>query len=173
MNIKVELQLASPDEGVPAAGLFRDWVNAAASLAAVNARGDIDEAELAIRVVGSEESRALNHRYRRLDRPTNVLAFPAEVPEYVGEPALGDLVICRDVVLREAREQGKPEQAHWAHMVVHGTLHLLGHDHQDADQAREMEALEVQILDRLGYADPYRARAGSAPPAARAEDATP
>lgn len=173
MNIHVELQLASPGEDVPAAGQFRDWVNAAAGLAAGAAHGAIDEAELAIRVVGSEESRALNHRYRQLDRPTNVLAFPAEVPEYVGEPALGDLVICRDVVIREAREQGKPEQAHWAHMVVHGTLHLLGHDHQDADQAREMEALEVQILDRLGYADPYRARAGSAPPAARAEDATP
>lgn len=170
MKINVALQMAAADEGIPAADLFKRWANAAVRVAAGDRH---DAAELAIRVVGAEEGRALNHRYRHRDRATNVLAFPAEVPDYVDEPTLGDLVICRDVVIDEARRQGKAEEAHWAHMVVHGTLHLLGYDHRDAGQARVMEGLEVQILDGLGYADPYRAAAGPAQPAARAENGTP
>jgi len=166
MSAKVVLQLASPGESVPAASQFQRWV-------AATTASHREAAELTVRVVDADESRELNQRYRHKDSPTNVLAFPADVPDFVDEPALGDLVICRPVVMREAMEQAKPEEAHWAHMVVHGTLHLLGYDHQDDEQARQMEALEVQILGGLGYADPYRIPAGAAPPAVRAEDGTP
>jgi len=166
MSAKVVLQLASPGESVPAASQFQRWV-------AATTASHREAAELTVRVVDADESRELNQRYRHKDSPTNVLAFPADVPDFVDEPALGDLVICRPVVMREAMEQAKSEEAHWAHMVVHGTLHLLGYDHQDDEQARQMEALEVQILGGLGYADPYRIPAGAAPPAVRAEDGTP
>ncbi len=115
--------------------------------------------ELAIRVVGDDESRALNNDYRGKDKPTNVLSFPAELPEMVlaelDERPLGDLVICAPVVAREADEQGKPLAAHWAHMTVHGMLHLLGHDHIEATDAAVMEPLEIAILARLGWDDPY------------------
>ena len=94
---------------------------------------------------------------RRRGAELSVRAFPADLPDEIGLPFLGDLVICRSVVEREAAEQGKTPEAHWAHMVVHGTLHLLGYDHGSDDEAAEMEALEVQILRRLGYADPYEA----------------
>jgi probable rRNA maturation factor len=101
-------------------------------------------------VVGPAESRALNRRYRGKDKPTNVLSFPCEAP---GE--LGDVVICAPVVAREAREQGKAVAAHWAHMVVHGVLHLRGFDHIRAAQAKVMEARERAILARLSFPDPY------------------
>jgi probable rRNA maturation factor len=109
--------------------------------------------ELGIRVVGAGESRALNARWRGRDRPTNVLSFPA-APALRGRQ-LGDLVVCAPVVAREAREQGKPLAAHWAHMIVHGTLHLLGFDHARAADARRMEGRERRLLARLGIADPY------------------
>lgn len=120
--------------------------------------------ELGVRVVGSAESRRLNARYRGKDKPTNVLSFPP--PEAVrasgGRPGereqrpIGDLVICAQVVRSEARRQGKPLQAHWAHLVVHGALHLIGYDHERETEAKRMERREIAILRRLGFANPYR-----------------
>jgi probable rRNA maturation factor len=106
-------------------------------------------------VVGAAESRRLNRTYRGTDRPTNVLSFAAATGMPDGDRFLGDLVICSPVVAREARAQGKPLRAHWAHMVVHGTLHLLGFDHGRAAEARSMEAREAGILAQLGYGNPY------------------
>jgi probable rRNA maturation factor len=110
---------------------------------------------MCLRLVGSAESRRLDRVYRGKDRPTNVLSFPASAEERVATGMLGDLVVCAPVVAREAREQGKTLAAHWAHMVVHGTLHLLGYDHLAARDARAMEALEVAILGGFGFDDPY------------------
>jgi probable rRNA maturation factor len=117
------------------------------------------DGELGVRVVGSAESRRLNARYRGKDKPTNVLSFApyasiARSPEGVG--TLGDLVICAQVVRSEARQQGKPLQAHWAHLVVHGALHLIGYDHERAAEAKRMERREIAVLRRLGFANPYR-----------------
>src|SRR5690606_12322097 len=104
---------------------------------------------------GDEESQALNLLYRGKDKPTNVLSFPCELPAGVDLPVLGDLVICQPVVNLEAAEQNKASEAHWAHMVIHGTLHLLGYDHEDDEEARVMESLETQLLTQLGYPRPY------------------
>lgn len=116
--------------------------------------------ELGVRVVGSAESRRLNARYRGKDKPTNVLSFPAApLPGGRREDArpLGDLVICAQVVRSEAREQRKPLEAHWAHLVVHGALHLVGYDHVRDPEAKRMERREITVLRRLGFANPYRA----------------
>ena len=117
-------------------------------------------AELGVRVVGPAESRRLNARYRGQDKPTNVLSFPARVPAGITlQPKpLGDLVICAQVVRTEAREQGKALRAHWAHLVVHGTLHLIGYDHERRPDARRMERREITVLRRLGFANPYVSR---------------
>jgi len=111
--------------------------------------------ELAIRIVGLEEGQALNRDYRGKDYPTNVLSFPAELPPGVALPLIGDLAICAPVVAREAAEQGKKPTQHWAHMTVHGVLHLLGYDHLEDAEAERMESLETRILASLGIADPY------------------
>ena len=112
--------------------------------------------ELGVRVVGPAESRRLNARYRGKDKPTNVLSFPAvELPAGPERP-LGDLVICPDVLRVEAREQRKSLRAHWAHLVVHGTLHLVGYDHEDSADADRMERREIAVLRRLGFPNPYR-----------------
>ena len=111
--------------------------------------------ELTIRVVGEDESAQLNETYRGRSGPTNVLSFPFEVPDGVASALLGDLVICAPVVAREAAAQGKSVAAHWAHMVVHGCLHLQGYDHQTDADAEAMEALETRILASLGFSDPY------------------
>jgi probable rRNA maturation factor len=112
--------------------------------------------ELGVRVVGSAESRRLNGRYRGKDKPTNVLSFPpAPLPGGAARP-LGDLVICAQVVRSEARTQGKLLEAHWAHLVVHGALHLIGYDHEREAEAKRMERREVAVLRRLGFANPYR-----------------
>lgn len=156
VRLDVAVSYAAPRAGVPAAVSFRRWV--AAALA-----GRIREADLAIRVVGAKEGRALNRHYRGKDYATNVLSFPAEVgdgvtlPKGVVMPLLGDVVLCAPVVAREAREQKKPLAAHYAHLTVHGALHLLGWDHQDAREAECMEQLEREILAGLGVDDPYLA----------------
>ena len=152
-RLQVAIGYALPSrKGVPAAVSFRKW--AAAALA-----GRAGEAELAIRVVEEDEGRSLNRQYRGKDRPTNVLSFPADRPEGLPEgvklPLLGDLVICAPVVEREAREQGKPLAAHYAHLTVHGVLHLLGWDHENDRDAGRMEQREREILARLGIGDPY------------------
>lgn len=134
----------------PPEAAFREWLSAA--LAASGRESE----EVTVRVVDTAESQALNRDYRGRDAPTNVLSFPFEPPPGIEAPGiLGDLVICAPVVAREAAEQGKPERAHWAHMTVHGALHLLGHDHQHDAEAECMEAEERRILDGLGYPDPY------------------
>jgi probable rRNA maturation factor len=128
----------------PGPATLRRW----ARLAAGRRRG-----ELGIRVVGSGESRELNERWRGRGKPTNVLSFPA-APSLRGRQ-IGDIVVCAPVVAREARAQGKPLRSHWAHMVVHGTLHLVGFDHERPADARRMEGRERALLRRLGVADPY------------------
>ena len=149
VRLDVSVSYAAPRTGVPAATSFRKWVAAAL-------RGRIREADLAIRIVGAKEGRALNRHYRGKDYATNVLSFPAELPEGVKMPLLGDLVICAPVVAREAKEQKKPLTAHYAHLTVHGALHLLGWDHEDEREAEAMEQLEREILAELGIADPYQ-----------------
>ena len=109
-----------------------------------------------IRIVGKEEIRALNQQYRSINKTTNVLAFPADIPDCVDYPLLGDLAICAELVREEAALQRKPETAHWAHLTIHGTLHLIGHDHQHDDEAQVMETLETRILHKLGHSDPYQ-----------------
>ena len=148
VRLDVSVSYAAPRTGVPAATSFRKWVAAAL-------RGRIREADLAIRIVGAKEGRALNRHYRGKDYATNVLSFPAELPEGVKMPLLGDLVICAPVVAREAKEQHKPAVAHYAHLTVHGVLHLLGWDHDDDKEAEAMEQLERDIMQELGFADPY------------------
>ena len=110
---------------------------------------------LTIRLVDEEESRTLNRTYRGKDKATNVLSFEADLPPEVDIPLLGDIVVCVPVVQREAEQQSKTLEAHWAHMVIHGMLHLQGHDHQQPDQAAQMEALEIEILQSLGHTNPY------------------
>jgi probable rRNA maturation factor len=154
VRLDVAVGYAMPRAGLPAAVSFRKWV--AAALA-----GRIREADLAVRVVDDAEGRALNRHYRGRDYATNVLSFPAELdegiklPKGVRMPLLGDLVLCAPVIAREAGEQGKPLSAHYAHLTVHGTLHLLGWDHGDDVEAQAMEALEREILAGLGIPDPY------------------
>jgi len=117
------------------------------------------EAELTVRIVDEAESQELNNTYRGKDKPTNVLSFPFEVPEHLPEevdfPLLGDLVVCAQVVEREAKEQNKSLESHWAHMLLHGSLHLLGYDHIDDIEAEEMESLEIKILQKMGFENPY------------------
>ena len=150
VRLDVAVGYGVPRAGVPAAVSFRRWVAAALD-------GRIREADLAIRLVGNKEGRALNHHYRGKDYATNVLSFPAELPEGVKLPLLGDLVICAPVVAREAAEQGKPVAAHYAHLTVHGVLHLLGWDHEHDKDAEAMEQLEREVLAELGLPDPYAA----------------
>ena len=148
IHLDVAVNYAAPRAGVPAAVSFRKWVAAAL-------KGRIREADLAIRIVDEREGQALNRHYRGKDYATNVLSFPAELPEGVKLPLLGDLVICAPVVAREAKEQHKPAVAHYAHLTVHGVLHLLGWDHDDDKEAEAMEQLERDILAELGLPDPY------------------
>ena len=142
----VTVQIATRRAGVPHARSFTRWAKAAFAAAAT--RRMPQAAELTIRVVGAAESRRLNRTWRGKDKPTNVLSFSSE-------HELGDLAICAPVVAREAREQGKRPAAHWAHMVVHGVLHLAGYDHRVDREARRMERAEVEILRAFGYQNPY------------------
>jgi len=154
VSVRVSVQYAAPRRGVPAARSLRRWAEAALG-SAPRARG-----EVTVRVVDEAEGRALNRAWRGKDRATNVLSFPYDPPPGVRDAPLGDIVICAPVVAREARAQGKDPRAHWAHMVVHGVLHLLGHDHRTEDEACVMEGLERRILARLGFPDPYAEEAG-------------
>jgi probable rRNA maturation factor len=146
----VHVGYAVPRTGIPAATSFRRWVDAA--LRGAKRR---KATELSIRIVDTAEGRALNRDYRGKDYATNVLSFEAELPPGVKLPLIGDLAICAPVVAREAAEQGKRERDHWAHLTVHGVLHLLGYDHIEDADAEVMEALETRVLADLGIADPY------------------
>lgn len=150
-RIFIDLQIATENlEGLPTEEQIVQWATSA-----VQPEGD--EVEMTVRIVDEAESHELNLTYRGKDRPTNVLSFPFECPDEVELPLLGDLVICRQVVEREAAEQEKPLMSHWAHMIVHGSLHLLGYDHIEDNEAEEMESLETQIMQELGFDDPYLA----------------
>ncbi len=149
MTLELDLQIALDLPRLPAETDFRRWAEAA--LAGADHRQD---AELTLRIVNEAESAALNETYRHKQGPTNVLSFPFEAPPEVDSTLLGDIVICAPVVLREAIVQGKSPEAHWAHLVAHGVLHLLGYDHDEA-QAEAMESLEIRILAGLGFPDPY------------------
>jgi probable rRNA maturation factor len=147
VSIDLDLQIAGEFPAVPSAERFRSWVTVV-----LQGKAPV---ELTVRVVDTDESQALNRTYRGKDRATNVLSFAADLPEGIDLPLLGDIVICAPVVEREAAEQGKDLEHHWAHLTVHGVLHLLGHDHQNDDDAQEMEAIEIRVLADLGIPNPY------------------
>ncbi|MBK1695284.1 rRNA maturation RNase YbeY [Chromatium weissei] len=152
-TLELDLQLATECAELPSLAQFEQWVIAA--LAETRKR-----AELTIRIVDEQESAMLNRTYRGIDRPTNVLSFPFELPPGIAPDdsiadLLGDIVICAAVLEREAREQKKMLIAHWAHLVVHGVLHLRGFDHLDDSEAERMETLETRILRNLEFPSPY------------------
>lgn len=152
MIVDIDLQIAC-DGVLPSEQDFANWVGAALTA------GNWDEEivpQLTIRLVDTEEGTELNRIWRHKDGPTNVLSFPFETMPGVDIPLLGDIVICAPVVRSEAQAQNKTETAHWAHLVIHGSLHLLGYDHIEEQEAVEMEQLETQILQELGYPDPYQ-----------------
>jgi len=153
--VEVELQWGVDELSIPTQEQCEEWVQA--SLVGDLAR---EANELTIRIVDIEESQGLNRDYRAIDKPTNVLSFEFEQPPGLvdlGEalPYLGDLVICAEIVEQEVKQQNKPLVEHWAHMIVHGTLHLQGFDHIDDDDAEQMEALEIEVMQGLGFSDPY------------------
>lgn len=164
-EMHIDVQIACTDSAVPDAAQLTGW--AIEAMQAAQARlatgpGSItiaNDAELTIRVVDETESQALNNEYRGKDKPTNVLSFPFEWPEGLPAdaltPMLGDLAICAAVVQHEAQQQHKSADAHWAHMIIHGVLHLLGYDHIEDADAETMETLEIELLAGLGYANPY------------------
>ena len=147
MSIRVSLRNMAGRRGVPAKSSFEKWIGAIPGLP----RG----AEVNILVVGNAEGRRFNRQYRHKDYATNVLSFPWEPVPADKSRLLGDLVVCAPVVEREAAEQGKLPREHWAHLAIHGVLHLLGHDHASPAEARRMEALEIRILAGLGIGNPY------------------
>ena len=157
VNVEVDVQLACEGIAVPSVDVLTSWVTHALEEA-----GSLVNAEVSVRVVDADEMRSLNRDYRDKDKPTNVLSFPAGpvagLPD--GEPVLlGDIVVCASIVHEEASAQAKTDTDHWAQMLVHGTLHLLGYDHEADDEAAAMEALETRILTAHGLADPYQAAA--------------
>jgi probable rRNA maturation factor len=152
MQVEVEVQLATTSEEIPASDQFQLWVEAALN-------GKEGDYNLAIRVVDESEMQGFNQRYRNKDYATNVLSFPADLlvslPQDLRQSTLGDLLICAPVVVREAEQQRRTASAHWAHLTIHGVLHLLGYDHVKASDAECMENLETEILLSLGISDPY------------------
>lgn len=155
MKTLIELQNTIESDSVPNEEKMTQWVEKALAIAGAK----LKQPELTIRIVSSEESQQLNRDYRQKDKPTNVLSFSFEAPEMIPneelDEYLGDLVICKDIVIQEAEEQKKPVENHWTHLIVHGVLHLLGFDHIENEEADEMETLETKILATLGIDDPY------------------
>lgn len=153
MDLFVDLQLATEShQSLPPLAMIEKWIKAAVIMGSESLH---EELELTVRIVDTEESQQLNKQYRQKDKPTNVLSFPFQNPPGITLPLLGDLVICKEVVENEAIEQNKNLTAHWAHMLIHGTLHLLGYDHIIEQEAIDMEAMETALLMKLGFADPY------------------
>ena len=150
----VDVQIACDDPDVPGRTEIADWIEAAVAAARSAAGGPV---EVSVRVVDAQEIQALNASYRQQDKPTNVLSFPADAAVQAAEEPvlLGDVVVCAPVVRSEALEQGKALAHHWAHMLIHGTLHLLGYDHEVETDAARMEGLETAILEAHGIANPY------------------
>ena len=146
-ELAVDIQRAIKADDLPGDDQLIRWARAGWQQA--------HDSEVTLRLVDEAESQALNHQYRGKDKPTNVLSFPFEAPAGITVPLAGDLVICAPVVAREATEQNKTSEAHWAHMVIHGLLHLQGYDHIEDEEAKVMEALEIRLLADLGYGNPY------------------
>ena len=152
LELQLDVQLAVEHEiDLPSEDQLAQWASAALTL-----RTEHEEPELTIRIVDEAESQELNSEYRGKDKSTNVLSFPFEAPAHVPIPLLGDLIVCKQVVEREAIEQDKTLTAHWAHMIVHGCLHLLGYDHIEDEEAEEMEGIEKVVMKDLGFEDPYK-----------------
>ncbi len=153
MQAELEIQRETSSSDIPGDDQFRIWVEAVLA-------GKPGKPALVIRVVDEKEAQRFNHDYRNRDYATNVLSFPAELPEGLPEDIrqsqLGDLLICAPVVAREARERNLSENDHWAHLTIHGILHLLGYDHEHVNDACIMESLETEILTKLGVSDPYQ-----------------
>jgi probable rRNA maturation factor len=148
INLYLDLENATDDDDHPPPSDFKQWISAAIG-------NSMDEAEISVRIVSPEEITTLNSTYRHQQKATNVLSFPADLPDHIDLPLLGDLVICAQVVEQEAREQNKNSNDHWAHMVIHGTLHLLGYDHIEQHEADVMENLEINILNTMNINNPY------------------
>jgi probable rRNA maturation factor len=148
MSVTLDLQIACEGD-VPSEQQFQQWVDLALDQVE-------EDCELSIRLVDEAESAELNGTYRGKDYPTNVLSFPFEAPVEIVPILLGDLVVCVPIVQKEAIEQNKPVENHWAHMIIHGCLHLLGYDHIEDDEAEEMESLEITLLKSLAINDPYQ-----------------
>lgn len=149
MPYQIDVEVNSSSTKIPSVENIELWIRTALQ------SDELNQAEVSVYIVDEAESQELNAQYRGKDKPTNVLSFPADIPDEVGVPLLGDLVICAPVVEREAYEQGKTLNAHWAHMLVHGTLHLLGYDHVEDDEADVMEALETRLITQLNFPAPY------------------
>jgi probable rRNA maturation factor len=144
-------------DNLPTQDLLEHWIKTTLTAEAQKSQKSLnDEYELTVRIVDKNEIQTLNSTYRYKDKATNVLSFPFEAPPGIELPLLGDIVICHDVVVEEAKQQHKAIMEHWAHMIVHGVLHLKGYDHIEVDEALQMETLEVQILNQLNIADPYQ-----------------
>ena len=146
MAISLDVQIAIEDTTIPSISEFKFWASKIPCE---------DEVDVCLRIVDQHESRELNKRFRNFDKATNVLSFPAELPGEVGINLIGDVAICATVVSEEAKVQHKELNSHWAHMLVHGILHLQGYDHQTKDQAKKMETQEIKILESLGIENPY------------------
>ena len=156
MNVTIELDNASKETMLPKEKDFRHWTESALkALAAQKGHEAPAGSELSIRLVDEAESARLNEQYRHRQGPTNVLSFPCKGIPVTGVDLMGDLAICAPVVNREAQEQQKSRDSHWAHMTIHGVLHLQGYDHEQSQAAEQMEALEISIMKSLGYKNPY------------------
>ena len=154
MKVIIDLQIATDEalESYPSLETMTKWATVA-----LKTGGRTKDSEITIRMVDSKEIHELNATYRHVDRPTNILSFPFELPEGIEDlPLLGDLVVCKEVLERECKEQNKTLEEHFAHLIVHGCLHLLGYDHIEEEDAKEMEPLEVKAMAELGYENPYK-----------------
>ena len=151
---RIDVQTVCDSKNLPCEQQFQQWVDAALS-------GFSEDTETVIRIVDEQESAELNERYRHKQGSTNILSFAADIPDYVAINLLGDLVVCAPVIAKEADEQGKSLHHHWAHIIIHGVLHLLGYDHIDAEEAEFMESKEIAILQTLAIANPYLTGSGA------------
>jgi probable rRNA maturation factor len=147
-SIYLDISINSSSQFIPRSSLLQKWFKSVI-------KNKKKFAEASLLIVDEDESRYFNHRWRNKNKPTNILSFPAEIPVEVNSPVIGDLVACAPIIELEAKNQGKDLKAHWAHMIIHGGLHLLGYDHILEQDAIEMEALETDILSKLGYNNPY------------------
>ena len=155
MLIHIDLQNTIDSQSLPKINQIQTWLLTA--LKKINAK--FEQPEITIRVVSLEESQQLNSTYRNKDKPTNILSFPFEAPEMIPveelDELLGDLVVCEQIVIEEANSQNKTIESHWAHILIHGLLHLQGFDHLEDQQAEQMESIEIEILSELGFPNPY------------------